>query len=47
MMLSIHENSKDWFELILDLDLLDKHFKEGQDNNGNKAAPNFYLLYQG
>lgn len=31
MMSSLHENSKDWFEFILDLDLLDNHFK--QDNS--------------
>ncbi len=27
--------TKDWFEFILDLDLLDNHFKENNsDNNG-------------
>lgn len=28
-------NNKDWFEFILDLELLDKHFKEYSPNNGN------------
>lgn len=41
-MMSIHQNSKDWFEFILDLDLLDNHFKQANNttiNNGIKSLP--------
>ena len=32
-MVAIHENPKDWFEFILDLDLLDRYFKEKENVN--------------
>ena len=28
------ENTKDWFEFILDLNLLDSHFRIHNENNG-------------
>ncbi len=33
------ENTKDWFEFILDLNLLDSHFKVHNANNGS-----FFIL---
>jgi len=39
-------NNKDWFEFILDLNLLDNHFKNNKNNNGKifsfKRFFNFY-----
>jgi hypothetical protein len=34
-MLSISENQKDWFEFILDLNLLDNYFKNCKEKNGD------------
>jgi len=35
-MVNIHESQKDWFEFILDLDLLDNYFTVSSEKNGNK-----------
>lgn len=44
-MVAIHENPKDWFEFILDLDLLDRYFNEQENlENGIFNNENLKIL---
>jgi len=44
IMVNIHESQKDWFEFILDLDLLDNYFTFSSEKNGNKKYLLFFII---